>query len=192
MFEAAITTTLSRALKPSISTSSWFSVWSRSPETSEPRAAPTASSSSMKMIAGAFSRASRNRRRIRAAPRPANISTNDDADWLKKLAPDSWATAFASSVLPVPGGPWRRIPFGTVAPSCLNRFGSERKSTISRSSSFVSSTPATSSQVTAVFDFAEISCGFVCGISLNVRITNHAIRPMKTSISTCSACRGPS
>ena len=39
----------------------------------------------MKMIAGAFSRASLNRRRIRAAPRPANISTNEEADWLKKL-----------------------------------------------------------------------------------------------------------
>ena len=37
MFEAAMTTTLSRASKPSISTSSWFSVWSRSPEMSEPR-----------------------------------------------------------------------------------------------------------------------------------------------------------
>ena len=36
-FEAAITTTLSRASKPSISTSSWLSVWSRSPEMSEPR-----------------------------------------------------------------------------------------------------------------------------------------------------------
>ena len=41
----------------------------------------------MKMIAGAFSRASLNRRRIRAAPRPANISMNEDADWLKNCAP---------------------------------------------------------------------------------------------------------
>ena len=71
----------------------------------------------MKMIAGAFSRASRNSLRMRAAPRPANISMNDEADWLKKLAPDSWATALASRVLPVPGGPCSRIPFGTLAPS---------------------------------------------------------------------------
>ena len=169
MFDAAITTTSSRALKPSISTRSWFRVWSRSPEMSEPRAAPTASSSSMKTIAGALSRASLNRRRIRAAPRPANISTNEDADWLRKLAPDSCATAFASSVLPVPGGPCRRMPFGTLAPSRLKRFGSERKSTISWSSSFVSSTPATSAKVTGVRDLAVISCGFVFGISLSVR-----------------------
>ena len=48
---------------------------------------PTASSSSMKMIAGACFRASANSRRMRAAPSPANISTNEAADWEKKLAP---------------------------------------------------------------------------------------------------------
>ena len=59
----------------------------------------------MKMIDGACFRASLKSRRIRAAPRPANISTNDDALAEKNFAPDSLATAFASSVLPVPGGP---------------------------------------------------------------------------------------
>ena len=44
----------------------------------------------MKMIAGACFFAISNRRRIRAAPRPANISTNELADWLKKCAPDSF------------------------------------------------------------------------------------------------------
>ena len=123
----------------------------------------------MKTIAGACSRASLNRRLIRAAPSPANISMNEEADWLKKLAPDSCATAFASSVLPVPGGPCRRIPFGTLAPSCLNRLGSVRKSTTSRSSSLVSSTPATSSQVIELFDRGLISCGLVRGISRSMR-----------------------
>ncbi len=66
--------------KPSISTSSWLSVCSRSELLSEPRSPPTASISSMKMIAGRFSRAIWNRRRMRAAPRPANISTNEEAD----------------------------------------------------------------------------------------------------------------
>jgi hypothetical protein len=48
----------SLASKPSSSTSSWFSVWSCSRLKPWPvRAAPTASSSSMKMIAGAFLRA---------------------------------------------------------------------------------------------------------------------------------------
>ncbi len=123
----------------------------------------------MKRIEGALSRASLNRRRIRAAPSPANISTKEDADWLKKLAPDSWATAFASIVLPVPGGPWRRIPFGTFAPRFLKRFGSERNSTTSRSSSLVPSTPAMSSQPTPLRFDALISCGFVFGITASIR-----------------------
>ena len=49
-----MTTTSSRALKPSSSTRSWLSVWSCSRWKPPPmRAVPTASSSSMKMIAGA-------------------------------------------------------------------------------------------------------------------------------------------
>ena len=35
----------------------------------------------MNTIAGACLRATRNSRRMRAAPRPANISTNEAADW---------------------------------------------------------------------------------------------------------------
>ena len=123
----------------------------------------------MKRIAGAFSRACRNSRLIRAAPRPANISTNEEADWLKKLAPDSCATALASIVLPVPGGPWSMIPFGTFAPSALKRFGSERKSTTSRSSALVPSTPAMSSQVTPLRFDALISFGAVFGITASIR-----------------------
>ena len=122
-FDAAMTTSWSDPRKPSISTRSWFRVCSRSELLSLPRRPPTASSSSMKMIAGAFSRAIVKSRRIRAAPRPANISTNAAADWEKKLAPDSCATALASSVLPVPGGPCRRMPRGTRAPSLRKRWG---------------------------------------------------------------------
>ena len=77
----------------------------------------------MKITAGRLARASANRRRMRAAPSPANISTNAAADCEKNSAPDSFATALASSVLPVPGGPWSRMPFGTVAPSAWNRSG---------------------------------------------------------------------
>ena len=80
----------------------------------------------MNTIAGARLRAALNSRRIRCDPTPTNISTNDAADWEKKLAPDSCATALASSVLPVPGGPCRRMPFGTFAPSSRNRLGLER------------------------------------------------------------------
>ena len=73
-------TICSRESNPSSSTRSWFRVWSCSRLKLPPaRALPTASSSSMKMIAGAFFRASLKSRRMRAAPRPANISTNEDA-----------------------------------------------------------------------------------------------------------------
>ena len=122
----------------------------------------------MKTIDGAFLRASSNSVRMRAAPSPANISTNDDALCAKNRAPVSCATAFAASVLPVPGGPWNRTPFGTRAPSASNRCGSRRKSTISCSSSFASSSPATSSQVTDDSEPGVISVGLTRGISLTV------------------------
>ena len=63
-----------------------------------------------------------------------------------KYASISLATAFAISVLPVPGGPWRRTPFGGSMPSCCNssgwRIGS---SIISRTLSSSSSRPPISS-----------------------------------------------
>ncbi len=57
------------------------------------------------------------------------------------------ATAFASSVLPVPGGPTSSTPLGILAPISVNALGSLRKSTTSLSSSFSSSQPRTSSKV---------------------------------------------
>src|SRR5919204_4663447 len=185
--EAAITTSSSEPPKPSISTSSWLSVWSFSPEMSCPRVAPTASSSSMKTMAGRALRASRNRRRMRAAPRPANISTNDDADCAKNLAFDSFATALASNVLPVPGGPCSRMPRGTLAPSRRKRLGSRRKSTTSRSSSFASSTPATSSHLIASDDSGVIRCGFVRGMYRSVSAIRATMAPMKMIGSQVSA-----
>src|SRR2546429_8524946 len=58
------------------------------------------------------------------------------------LAPP--ATAREISVLPVPGAPTRRTPLGIRAPISVKREGCLRKSTISSSSIFASSTPATS------------------------------------------------
>ena len=62
----------------------------------------------------------------------------------KNGTPASPATARASSVLPVPGGPYSSTPFGMRAPSAWNFFGFSRNSLISPSSSTASSTPATS------------------------------------------------
>jgi hypothetical protein len=75
------------------------------------------SNSSMKMIAGAALRASSNKLRTRDAPTPTNISMNSDAETVKNGTPASPATARAKSVLPVPGGPTSRTPFGISAPT---------------------------------------------------------------------------
>jgi hypothetical protein len=78
--DAAMITTCALLLKPSSSTRSWFRVWSCSRLKLEPlRFMPTASSSSMKTIAGACLRARSKSLRMREAPRPANISTKADA-----------------------------------------------------------------------------------------------------------------
>jgi hypothetical protein len=70
-----------------------------------PRWRPTASISSMKMMQGEFCLACSNRSRTREAPTPTNISTKSDPEMEKNGTPASPATARASSVLPVPGGP---------------------------------------------------------------------------------------
>src|SRR5205807_4869238 len=67
--------------KPSISTSNWFSVCSRSswpPPRPAPRWRPTASISSMNTMQGAFFLPCSNRSRTRDAPTPTNISTKSD------------------------------------------------------------------------------------------------------------------
>ena len=142
--------TPSFAPKPSISTSSWFKVCSRSscpPPMPAPLWRPTASISSIKIIEGEFFFASLKRSRTREAPTPTYISTKSEPEIEKKGTLASPATALASKVLPVPGGPTSRTPRGILAPSLLKCEGSLRKSTISLSSSFSSSAPATSSNV---------------------------------------------
>ena len=66
---------------------------------------------------------------------------------LKNGTPASPATARASSVLPVPGEPTSRAPFGMRPPRRWNFLGERRNSMISCSSTFASSQPATSSKV---------------------------------------------
>ena len=121
-FVAPRTITATLASKPSISVRIWLSVCSRSslpPPKPVPalRERPIASSSSMKMIAGAASFACLNRSRTRLAPMPTIASMNSDAEMLKNGASASPATARASSVLPVPGRPESSTPFGIRPPS---------------------------------------------------------------------------
>ena len=119
---AARMTTPLEPSKPSISVSSWFRVCSRSslpPYCPPSRFLPMVSISSIKTIQGAFSFACLNRSRTFAAPMPTNISTNSEPEMEKNGTLASPATAFASSVLPVPGGPTNRAPLGMEAPISL-------------------------------------------------------------------------
>ena len=148
---AAIKITPSFASNPSISTSIWFKVCSRSslpPPRPAPRCRPTASISSMKMMHGAFFLPCSNMSRTRLAPTPTNISTKSDPEIVKNGTFASPAMARASKVLPVPGGPTSKTPFGIFPPRRWNLPGSFKNSTTSSSSVFASSIPATSSNVT--------------------------------------------
>src|SRR5699024_4164968 len=84
---------------------------------------PMASISSINTMQGAFSLACLNRSRTLEAPMPTNISTNSEPDIEKKGTPASPATALASMVLPVPGGPTSKTPLGIEAPTSVYFLG---------------------------------------------------------------------
>ena len=144
----ASTTTPSLLPNPSISTRSWFRVFSRSSlppiMPPRPRWRPMASISSMKMMLGDWLLAWANRSRTRLGPTPTNISMKSEPDMDRNGTPDSPAVALASKVLPVPGGPTSRAPRGIFAPRSSYFFGLLRKSTNSMISILASSHPATS------------------------------------------------
>ncbi len=71
----------------------------------------------MKIIHGAFSLAVLNKSLTLEAPTPTNISTKSEPAIEKKGTSASPATAFAINVLPVPGGPIKRAPFGILPPN---------------------------------------------------------------------------
>ncbi len=98
----------------------------------------------MNIIAGAFLRPLANKSRTRDAPTPTNISTNSEPETLKNGTFASPATALASKVLPVPGGPTNKTPLGILAPRSKNFLGCLRNSTTSSRSSLASLAPATS------------------------------------------------
>ncbi len=151
---AARTITFVPCSNPSISTKIWLSVCSRSswpPPIPLPRRRPTASISSIKIMHGAFFLALANKSRTRLAPTPTNISTNSEPEMLKNGASASPATARASMVLPVPGGPTKSTPLGILAPTDSNFLGNFKNSTTSCKSCLASSEPATSLKTTLSF-----------------------------------------
>ena len=73
----------------------------------------------MKIIEGAFYLAYLKRLRTLCAPTPTYISINSLPLIVKKGTLLSPAHALAIMVLPVPGGPVSKAPFGILAPSLL-------------------------------------------------------------------------
>ena len=123
-----------------------------------------ASISSIKIIQGDFSFACLKRSLTLEAPTPTNISTKSEPESEKKGTLASPATALAIKVFPVPGGPTKRAPLGIFAPKAVYFLGFLRKSTISLTSSFASSNPATLSNVTLV----DFPCPNICALDFPI------------------------
>ncbi|OPX63729.1 MAG: hypothetical protein A4E30_00580 [Methanomassiliicoccales archaeon PtaB.Bin215] len=147
-FVAAMTTTLCNDSNPSSSVSSCEITLSVTCESeSPPRVGAMESISSMKMMHGAACLALRKVSRTAFSLSPTHLLRNSGPLMLMKLLSDSVATAFASMVFPVPGGPYRSTPLGGSALMCSKRpayFSGH--STASFSSAFTASNPPISSQ----------------------------------------------
>ena len=126
LFVHPMTLTLSRFLNPSSSESNCMNVrWtSRSPEVpTSTRTEAIASSSSIKIMLGDFAFARSKISLTSFAPSPMNFCTSSLPAISMNVLFVEFATALASRVFPVPGGPYRSIPFGGVIPIFLNSSG---------------------------------------------------------------------
>mmetsp|Transcript_18681 Transcript_18681/g.44280 ORF Transcript_18681/g.44280 Transcript_18681/m.44280 type:complete len:225 (+) Transcript_18681:236-910(+) len=141
---------LPRASNPSSSVTIWSMVrWTSLSEplsSPPPRAPPMASISSKKTMQARLDRAMVKSSRTIRAPSPTYFWTSSEPITRMKQASVRLATARAVRVLPVPGGPYRRMPLGGSMPSVTNRSGWRRGvSSTSRSFSRASLAPPTSS-----------------------------------------------
>ena len=122
------------------------------PAPSSNRAPPTASISSKNMMQAFLARAISNSSLTMRAPSPTYFCTSSEPITRIKQASVRFATARAHSVLPVPGGPNMRTPFGGSMPKFTNFSGCSRGvSTTSLSLSICSLQPPTSLYVTSGF-----------------------------------------
>lgn len=114
--------------------------------------------------------ASANSSRTRFGPLPPKISMKSAPLHEKNGTPASPATAFASSVFPVPGRPVRSAPFGRRAPRAVNFRGFLRKSTYWRTSSFASGTPMTFSNLVSFTSMRKLRrcTGFIRSIICDI------------------------
>ncbi|OPX73648.1 MAG: hypothetical protein A4E39_00960 [Methanoregulaceae archaeon PtaB.Bin152] len=124
-FVAPITVTSFNSSSPSSSVRIWLTTLSVTCEEPMyvPRLGTSASTSSKKMIAGDACRALRKISRTPFSDSPTHLERSSGPFTEMKLHSLSFATAFASIVFPVPGGPKRRMPFGGLVPSFAKTCG---------------------------------------------------------------------
>lgn len=72
---------------------------------------------------GCVLRASENSAAMSLFESPNHLLVMTEAAMLMNVAPDSFASAFANIVLPHPGGPKSKTPFGAPIKEPLNRLG---------------------------------------------------------------------
>mmetsp|Transcript_10079 Transcript_10079/g.22669 ORF Transcript_10079/g.22669 Transcript_10079/m.22669 type:complete len:229 (-) Transcript_10079:542-1228(-) len=126
LFVAIITLTSPRSSKPSswLSSSSMVRCTSLSPPPPPScRELPMESISSMNMIVGAASLAITNSSLTMREPSPMYFCTSSEPETRMKVQSVWWATARASRVLPVPGGPYSSTPLGCAIPRDSNSSG---------------------------------------------------------------------
>mmetsp|Transcript_611 Transcript_611/g.2437 ORF Transcript_611/g.2437 Transcript_611/m.2437 type:complete len:280 (+) Transcript_611:925-1764(+) len=120
LFVAIRTLILFVASNPSswLRSSSMVRCTSESPPPEPPSilALPMESTSSMKMIEGACSLAMTKSSRTILLPSPMYFCTSSEPLTRMNVQSVWWATALASRVFPVPGGPYRRTPLGWAIP----------------------------------------------------------------------------
>mmetsp|Transcript_23791 Transcript_23791/g.60255 ORF Transcript_23791/g.60255 Transcript_23791/m.60255 type:complete len:298 (-) Transcript_23791:371-1264(-) len=93
------------------------------PDSPSTRLEPIESISSMKMMEGECSRAITNNSRTMREPSPMYFCTSSEPETRMKVQSVWCATARASSVLPVPGGPYMSRPLGCAMPSASKSSG---------------------------------------------------------------------
>mmetsp|Transcript_17107 Transcript_17107/g.40805 ORF Transcript_17107/g.40805 Transcript_17107/m.40805 type:complete len:219 (+) Transcript_17107:841-1497(+) len=149
-FVAPITRIRESALVPTPSNWTKNSVFNRRDASCSPseRAVSRESTSSMKIMEGCRAVATANNARTSFSPTPCHLEVRDDAEMEKKVHDASVATAFASIVLPVPGGPNNSRPRGGARMPVKISGRVAGRMTISSSCAFAVSSPAILSQHT--------------------------------------------
>jgi len=147
-----MTTTSSNSSSPSNSVNNCDTTRSLTPASLPPpsRSPASASISSKKTTAGAFSRAVPNTSRTPCSLSPTYLSNSSGPFTEMKFDSASFATAFANNVLPVPGGPYNNTPRAGANDTRANASGyANGHCTVSFTRPVASPNPPTSAHVTS-------------------------------------------